>query len=61
MKAKIVLLPGDGIGPEVVGAAATFLDFVAERLTQEPQILQRLAGLNDAVLDACSITSSSVR
>jgi 3-isopropylmalate dehydrogenase len=29
MEAQIVLLPGDGIGPEVVGAACTILDAVA--------------------------------
>lgn len=31
MEANIVLLPGDGIGPEVVGAAVRVLDAVAER------------------------------
>lgn len=31
MKANIVLLPGDGIGPEVIGAAASLLKLVAER------------------------------
>jgi 3-isopropylmalate dehydrogenase len=31
MKANIVLLPGDGIGPEVVHAAASFLQFIAEQ------------------------------
>ncbi|RMH41228.1 MAG: 3-isopropylmalate dehydrogenase [Deltaproteobacteria bacterium] len=32
MTATIVLLPGDGIGPEVVGAARAVLDAVAERV-----------------------------
>jgi len=31
MKINIVLLPGDGIGPEVVGAAASLLQLVAEK------------------------------
>lgn len=31
MKAKIVLLPGDGIGPEVVAEAVRVLDFVAQK------------------------------
>ncbi|MFQ5615117.1 MAG: 3-isopropylmalate dehydrogenase, partial [Anaerolineales bacterium] len=31
MKAKIVLLPGDGIGPEVVGAAKRVLDAVGQK------------------------------
>ncbi len=31
MQAKIVTLPGDGIGPEVVGAAVQVLEAVAER------------------------------
>jgi len=30
MEAKIVLLPGDGIGPEVVGAATAVLDAIGE-------------------------------
>ena len=29
MKANITLLPGDGIGPEVVGEAVRVLDFIA--------------------------------
>lgn len=31
MKAKIVLLPGDGIGPEVVGVAQRLLELVADQ------------------------------
>jgi len=31
MKAKIVLLPGDGIGPEVVGEARRVLDHLAHQ------------------------------
>ena len=31
MKAKLVLLPGDGIGPEVIGAAVQALDCIANR------------------------------
>ena len=35
MKANLVLLPGDGIGPEVVDAAARVLDHVAARCGHE--------------------------
>ncbi|MBN1231403.1 MAG: 3-isopropylmalate dehydrogenase [Anaerolineales bacterium] len=35
MKAKIVLLPGDGIGPEIVGSAETLLLKVAELFGHE--------------------------
>ena len=35
MKAKIVLLPGDGIGPEVVGEAKNVLDAVAKKFGHE--------------------------
>ena len=31
MRARLVLLPGDGIGPEVVGAARSMLEAVAVR------------------------------
>ena len=34
MKAKIVLIPGDGIGPEIVGEAEKVLRHVAERFGQ---------------------------
>src|SRR5437899_3382736 len=35
MKKKIVLLPGDGIGPEVTRAAATVLRETAQEFNQE--------------------------
>ena len=31
MKADIVLIPGDGIGPEIVGEAKKVLEHVAEK------------------------------
>ncbi len=31
MKARIVTLPGDGVGPEVIDAAVAVLEAVAER------------------------------
>ena len=37
--AKIVVLPGDGIGPEVADAAQTVLRAVAERLAELFQLL----------------------
>ncbi len=47
LKATIVLLPGDGIGPEVVGQAVRVLDHVAEKydheLTYDEQLLGAIA------------------
>jgi 3-isopropylmalate dehydrogenase len=63
MKAKIVLLPGDGIGPEVVKEACRVLDRVAERFGHTFSYEQHLIGgiaidtsgtaLSDAALAAC--------
>ena len=45
MTDRIVALPGDGIVPEVVGAARELLDGIAARLLSYPQpALQALAG-----------------
>ena len=44
MKANIALLPGDGIGPEVVSAAASALRAVAERFGHEFQLHNLLVG-----------------
>ena len=38
MNHSIVLLPGDGIGPEVVGAARLVLETVARRFGRELMI-----------------------
>jgi 3-isopropylmalate dehydrogenase len=63
MKAKIVLLPGDGIGPEVVGEARLLLDVVADRFGHSFAIEEKLLGgcaieatgsaLPDETLAAC--------
>ena len=44
MKAKIVLLPGDGIGPEVVGEAVRVLEAVAQRYGHTFEYTERLIG-----------------
>ncbi len=44
MEAKIVLLPGDGIGPEVVSAAGRVLDAVAEKCGHRWIYEEHLAG-----------------
>jgi 3-isopropylmalate dehydrogenase len=63
MKAKIVLLPGDGVGPEVVGEARKVLDQVASQFSHEFSYDTQLIGgiaidetqnpLPDATLAAC--------
>ena len=62
MKASILLLPGDGIGPEVVHAAERVLRAVAQRFGHDFQITEALIGgaalnsgaapLPDATLEA---------
>lgn len=44
MKAKIVLLPGDGIGPEVVGETVRLLDAVATKFGHSFEFPERLMG-----------------
>ncbi len=44
MQANIVLLPGDGIGPEVVAAAARALDVVASKFGHAFNYTERLMG-----------------
>jgi 3-isopropylmalate dehydrogenase len=44
MKANIVLLPGDGIGPEVVSAARDVLEAVATRFRHQLQYHEHLIG-----------------
>ena len=59
MSARIVLLPGDGIGPEVVAAAVTVLDAVAGDLEYETHLVGGAAiddagtALPEATLEAC--------
>jgi 3-isopropylmalate dehydrogenase len=63
MNANIVLLPGDGIGPEVVSATKTVLERVTERYGHEFSYQEHLIGgcsidahgtaLTDEVLVAC--------
>ena len=44
MKANITLLPGDGIGPEVVGEAVRLLDFIASKYNHTFEYKERLMG-----------------
>ncbi|HRZ23572.1 MAG TPA: isocitrate/isopropylmalate family dehydrogenase, partial [Candidatus Contendobacter sp.] len=44
MKANIVLLPGDGIGPEVVGEAVRVLDAIAGKFNHQWTYQERLMG-----------------
>ena len=63
MKAKIALLPGDGIGPEVVGEAVRVLDVVAQKFGHTFEYETHLMGgcsidaygssLTDETLAAC--------
>lgn len=63
MRADIVVLPGDGIGPEVTSAAVSVLRAVARRFDHEFRFEQRLIGgaaidaegapLSDATVEAC--------
>ncbi len=63
MKAKIVLLPGDGIGPEVVGEAVRVLNVIAQKEGHAFEYETRLMGgcsidaygssLTDETLKAC--------
>jgi 3-isopropylmalate dehydrogenase len=63
MKARIVLLPGDGIGPEVVEEGRRVLDAVAQKFRHEFEFSTHLLGgcaidaagtaLPEATLEAC--------
>ena len=58
MAKRIVLLPGDGIGPEIMAAARELLDAVGEfeydeRLLGGASIDEHGTALTDEVLDAC--------
>ena len=51
MKARIVTLPGDGVGPEVTAAAVAVLKAVAARYAHDFEFDQQLIG--GAAIDAC--------
>ena len=63
MHAEIIVLPGDGIGPEVASAAVRVLETVAQRYGHDFRFDTRLIGgaaidaegtpLSDATLEAC--------
>ncbi|MCJ7734965.1 MAG: 3-isopropylmalate dehydrogenase [Anaerolineales bacterium] len=53
MKTKIVILPGDGIGPEVTTAAQKILEVVGEKFDQEFQLEEYLVG--GAAIDAVGV------
>jgi 3-isopropylmalate dehydrogenase len=51
MKAKVVILPGDGIGPEVIGAATAILQSVARKFGHDFLIKSSLLG--GCAIDLC--------
>jgi 3-isopropylmalate dehydrogenase len=59
MAPRIVLLPGDGIGPEIIGSAVEVLDAVGADLEYEEQVFGGASidahgtALTDATLNAC--------
>jgi 3-isopropylmalate dehydrogenase len=68
MKASIVLLPGDGVGPEVVGEARKVLDAVASKFGHQLSYSTHLIGgiaidetgdpLPEATLNACKAANA---
>ncbi len=68
MNAKIVLLPGDGIGPEVVGEARRVLDAVAQLFGHQFEYAEHLLGgcaidatgtaMPEATLKACQASQA---
>jgi 3-isopropylmalate dehydrogenase len=70
MRANIALLPGDGIGPEVVGAARTLLEQIAARRGHSFQFRDFLVGgcaidasgnpLPDATLAGCRAADAAL-
>ena len=68
MRAKIVTLPGDGIGPEVVAEAIRVLNVVAKKFNHEFHYEEHLMGgcaidatgkpLSEETLDACRKSSA---
>ncbi|HVI96939.1 MAG TPA: isocitrate/isopropylmalate family dehydrogenase [Anaeromyxobacter sp.] len=68
MRAKIVVLPGDGIGPEVTAQAVRVLEAVARKGGHAFEFEERLMGgcsidahgtaLTDEVLRACQASSA---
>ena len=68
MKAKIVLLPGDGIGPEVIGEAVKVLDTIGDLYGHEFEYSERPIGgvaidqagtaLPDETLNDCKVADA---
>ena len=51
MKAKIAILPGDGVGPEIVAEAVKVLDAVARRFGHDFEMMELPVG--EAAYDTC--------
>ena len=51
MKAKIAILPGDGVGPEIVAEAVKVLDAVARRFGHDFEMMELPVG--GAAYDTC--------
>ncbi len=58
---KVVLLPGDGIGPEVIGAARKVLDAVGERFGFSIEYEERLAGAAAIRSEGAPISEETLR
>ena len=59
MKLKIALLPGDGIGPEIVGEAVKVLDSVAAKYGHQFEYSKALVGA--CAIDATGRNARRVR
>lgn len=60
MKANIVLLPGDGIGPEVVAQAVRVLETVAGKFKHEFKFTERLVGGSSLDAFGASLTDETL-
>ncbi len=71
MRAKIVTLPGDGIGPEVIAEGVRVLQAIAKKFNHQFEFEEHLIGgcamdatgapLSDATLDACRAAEAVLR
>jgi 3-isopropylmalate dehydrogenase len=59
--ARIVVLPGDGIGPEVADAAVTVLDAVAERFSRRFEITSLPIGAAAILSDGTPLPEKTLR
>ncbi|KAL7752439.1 hypothetical protein RI367_001973 [Sorochytrium milnesiophthora] len=58
-QATVLLLPGDGIGPEVTAAAKSILEYVVDQSHRDIRIVELQAGIGGAALDLDAATPLS--